>query len=147
MRRAGHVGSNRGDSFYDREPNWSSRFGYSVDRKLQVIHSVRRYLPRLLALLGVIACLGGRSSAAPLPIDVGLLSYDAVSGSQDQFDITSLTGVDAFPSAFPITTTLKFTVTSLVVSFTTGSPLTLPGSDFTVVDPQGDVDCTAAACN
>ena len=104
-----------------------------------------RGFSRLLILLFAIACLGTIAFADMIP--VGLLSYDAIAASQDQFDITNLTGVAAFPPGFPITTKLNITVMNLVVSFTSGPPLTLPGSDFTVVDSDGDLNCTGSGCN
>jgi hypothetical protein len=75
--------------------------------------------------------------------DVGVLSYDQVSPIQNQFDITNLTG----GNGSPITSFLTFSITDLVVDFTSGPSLILPGSDFTIVDPDDDLDCTAAACN
>jgi len=105
-----------------------------------------RRLPQLLLLLFVMAWFCTIASADQ--IGVGDLTFDQVSPSQIQFDITNLTGAAAFPAfGFPITTTLTISVTNLVVDFTSGPSLTLPGSDFTVVDSDGDLDCTAAACN
>jgi hypothetical protein len=104
-----------------------------------------RRFSRIFILPFAIACLGAIAFADQIP--VGLLSYDAVSASQDQFDITDLTGVAAFPPSFPITTKLNISVTDLVVNFTSGPALTLPGSDFTVVDTAGDLNCTGAGCN
>jgi hypothetical protein len=83
-------------------------------------------------------------------IGVGLLSYDTVSSTADEFDITNLTGLDAFPTSFPITTALTITITSLTVDLASGGPVVLPGSDFTVNPSDGDIDCDAsatAACN
>jgi hypothetical protein len=82
-------------------------------------------------------------------IQVGDLSYDAatLSATSASFDITNLTGDNALPPDFPITTPLTITVTQVVVDLLGGGSIVLPGSDFTVVDPQGDVDCTAAACD
>jgi hypothetical protein len=79
-------------------------------------------------------------------IPVGDLSYDAISSTTSQFDITNLTGAGALPPDAPITTLLNFAGLSLVVNFTSGPSLTLPGSDFTV-EPDGEVDCDAPACN
>jgi hypothetical protein len=101
-------------------------------------------LPRLLFSLFVLACL---STIASAQIGVGLLTYDAITASDDNFDATNLTGAAAFPSfGFPITTPLTFTITSLVVNFTSGPSLTLGASDFTT-DAAGDEDCTVSACN
>jgi PEP-CTERM motif len=82
-------------------------------------------------------------------IGVGDLSFDAatLSGTSATLDITNLTGDNAFPPDFPITTPVTISVTQVVVDLLGGGTITLPGSDFTVVDPQGDVDCTAAACD
>jgi len=98
-----------------------------------------------IALLFAIACFSAIAFADQ--IAVGDLSYDAISSSTDQFDITNLTGLSAFPPDFPITSLLTFTVSSLVVNFSTGPALNLPGSDFSVVDADGDLDCDAAGCN
>jgi hypothetical protein len=103
-------------------------------------------LPKFFILLLAIVCVGGMASAQGT-YAVGDLSYDQISGSDNEFDITNLTGSNAFPSAFPITSLLTFSVTNLVVNFTSGPALTLPGSDFTVVDIAGDVDCAAGPCN
>jgi len=110
-------------------------------------------LTQLLFLLALSACFCTIVSADQ--IGVGLLTYDQTSSSVNQFDITNLTGpagVDIFdPTDFPITTALTFSVTSLVVDFTSGPALVLPGSDFTattdVFTGDQDLDCTAAACN
>ena len=98
-------------------------------------------------LLLVLAVGGFCAAASADQIPVGILSYDAISSSADQFDITNLTGSSSLPPGFPITTALTFTVTDLVVDLEGGGTITLPGSDFSVVDAEGDVDCTAAACN
>jgi len=101
-------------------------------------------LPRLLFSLFVLACF---STIASAQIGVGLLTYDSITASDNEFDVTNLTGSSAFPSfGFPITTPLTFTITSLVVNFTSGPSLTLGASDFTT-DSSGDEDCTVAACN
>jgi hypothetical protein len=105
-----------------------------------------RRLPQVLSLLFVMTLFGTIASAQ---IGVGLLNYDQIiTASDNEFDITNLTGTSAFPAfGYPITTPLTFTITSLVVNFTTGPSLTLAGSDFTEVDSFDDLDCTAAACN
>jgi len=104
-----------------------------------------RRLPQLLVLLG--ATVGFSTIVSADTYDVGILSYDQISASDNQFDISNGTGSNASAFGFPITTQLSINVSSLVVNFTTGPALNLPGSDFAVVDAQGDVDCTAAACN
>lgn len=102
---------------------------------------------RMRQVLFVLCVLGSFCAIASADeIGVGVLSYDAISSTQDQFDITNLTGSAALPPTAPITSELTFTVASLVVDLTSGS-ITLPGSDFTVVDSDGDLDCTSAACN
>jgi hypothetical protein len=101
--------------------------------------------PKFLVLLFAMVCISAIASADQ--IAVGDLSYDAISSSTSQFDITNLTGLSSFPPDFPITSLLTFSVTSLVVDFTSGPSLALPGSDFTVVDADGDLDCTGTGCN
>jgi hypothetical protein len=102
-------------------------------------------LTQLLFLLALAACLSTVASADQ--IGVGVLSFDSISPSQSQFDITNLTGTNSFAPDFPISTQLAFTVTSLTLSFTSGPGLVLPGSAFTTVDAEGDVNCTGAGCN
>jgi hypothetical protein len=105
-----------------------------------------RHLRQLVVLLSAMACFCTLASADT--VAVGLLSYDAISPIQDQFDITNLTGLAALPPDEPITTPLTFTVSSLVVNFTSGPSLTIPGFDFTIVDTDGDVNCTVlSTCN
>jgi hypothetical protein len=77
-------------------------------------------------------------------VGIGLLTFDPDTPIPAAFDITNLTGVNAIPPTFPITTQLTITVTSLIANLQVGGTLTLPGSDFTVVDASGDVDCTVA---
>lgn len=97
-------------------------------------------IPLLLLIIG----LGSQLANADL-IPVGELTFDSDTPTAlAAFDITNLTGVDAFPPDFPITTQLTITVTSLVASLQGGETLSLNGSDFSVVDAQGDVDCTVA---
>jgi hypothetical protein len=96
---------------------------------------------RVLVLLFVASCFPRVASATT--IQIGLISFDSgVSPAGTTFDITTLTGSNAFPPDFPITTPLTFTVTGLTAS-TSGGPLSINGSDFTSVDAQGDLDCTA----
>jgi len=102
-----------------------------------------RTLPRVLVLLVVIGCCATVANADLIP--VGELTFDQNTPTAlAAFDITDLTGVDAFPPDFPITTQLTIAVTSLVANLQGGGTLTIAGSDFTVVDPQGDLDCTVA---
>jgi hypothetical protein len=106
-----------------------------------VIRRLRRFL--------VLSCaMTAFSMVASADIyNVGILSYDQISASQTAFDITNLTGLAAFPPDEPITTKLTFTITNLVVNFSAGPFLVLPGSDFTVVDSFGDLNCTGSGCN
>jgi hypothetical protein len=111
-----------------------------------------RSLPPLLYLLFVMAGLCAIATVASAdPIAVGDLTYDSISSTQNQFDITNLTGANEValgdPMDFPISSPLTITVTDLTVNFTSGPSLVLPGSDFGVVDAALDVDCTAGACN
>jgi hypothetical protein len=106
-----------------------------------------RRLPQVFVLLVGMAFLTRIASAGAIEVGAGVLSYDTISASDDEFDITNLTGADALPTDFPITTLLTMTITSLTVNFTSGPALVLPGSDFTVVDADDDLDCTAGACN
>jgi hypothetical protein len=102
-------------------------------------------LSQLIVLLGVMACLSAIASADTY--DVGIFSYDQISASDNQFDITNCAAANAAACGVPeIDPQLAFTITSLVVNFTSGPSLTLPGSDFTT-DASGDEDCTASACN
>jgi hypothetical protein len=106
---------------------------------------LRRLSQTFVLLLGIACC--GRIAFAG-SYGIASLSYDSISASDNEFDITNLTGTNSFPCCgFPITTLLSFTVTSLVVDFSSGPALILPGSDFTVVDSGGDEDCTPGACN
>ena len=102
-------------------------------------------LTQLLLLLALSACLSTVASADQ--IGVGLLTYDTISTSATQFDITNLTGANSFTPDFPISTLLSITISSLTVNFTSGPALVLPGSSFGVVDAAGDVDCNGAGCN
>lgn len=101
-----------------------------------------RYVFLLLVLAGFCKLASADSIA------VGILSFDQTSSSVDQFDITNETGAASLsdPTDFPISTPLTFTVSSLVVDLFGGGTVDLTGSDFTV-ESDGDVDCTASACN
>jgi hypothetical protein len=113
----------------------------------------RSIVSRVLALVFVFGCYATAASATT--IDLGILSFDAdvLASGSFTFDITNLTGLNAFPPDFPIGTPLTITVTSLTASTSGGGALTLTGSDFTAVDSAGDVNCTVAgdagsgACN
>jgi hypothetical protein len=76
-------------------------------------------------------------------IGVGLLTYDGNTPyALAAFDITNFTGGGAFPPDFPITTPLAITVTNLVANLQGGGTIIIPGTDFTVVDSSGDLNCT-----
>lgn len=104
-----------------------------------------RRLRKFLVLSGAMAVFSMVASADIY--NVGILSYDQISSSQTQFDITNGTGTNAGAFGFPITSLVSFSVTNMVVNFTSGPALVLPGSDFTVVDAQGDLNCTGSGCN
>jgi hypothetical protein len=107
-----------------------------------------RRLKQLFVLLGVTVCFS--TIAFGDTYDVGIVTYDTISAGQTEFDITNGTGPGASGLGFPITTPLTISITSLVVNFTSGPSLVLPGSDFTVVDSDDDLDCAVAttpACN
>jgi hypothetical protein len=112
-----------------------------------------RRLPQLFVLIVFAACFCTRASADQ--VIAGDLSYDQISATDNEFDITNLTGPAGValgdPTDFPITTTLSFTVTSLVVDLSSGGPVNLTAADFTsttdIFTGDEDLDCTAAACN
>ncbi len=105
---------------------------------------VRRSIQPLI-LLVLMACVG--TVALADTYDVGIFAYDQISGADNEFDIINCTGANAAGCGVPeVDPQLTFTVTSLVVNFTSGPSLNLPGSDFTS-DASGDENCTASACN
>lgn len=106
---------------------------------------MQRILTRLMLALFAVGLLSAVAHADN--IGVGDLSYDQISASDNQFDITNLTGSNSLAPEFPISTQLTITVTQVFVQLSGGGSIVLPGGDFTVVDSQGDVDCTNAACN
>jgi hypothetical protein len=106
---------------------------------------MQRILTRLLFAMLAVGLMSAVAHADN--IAVGDLSFDAITSSSSQFDITNLTGANSFAPDFPIATTLTISVTQVVVDLLGGGTITLPGSDFTVVDAGGDVDCTGAGCN
>lgn len=106
--------------------------------------------PQIFVLMAVVMACSATIAFAD-QIAVGLLAYDQISAdqTQTQFDILNLTGDDA-GLGFPITSDLTFNITSLVVNFTGGASATFTGSEFTVEDPEDDVDCdltVTPACN
>ncbi len=110
-----------------------------------MVHRVYRWLFPTLAL----AVFSSVASAQTLY--VGDLSYDEPTpGSVDQFDITNFVGngLAVNSELGPVSaTTFDIDVTSLTVDLESGSPIVIPGSDFTSVDGAGDLDCNASACN
>ncbi len=96
--------------------------------------------PRVLILSLVISCFATLANADTIP--VGDLTFDQ-NASTATFDITNLTGLNAFPPDFPITTQLTITITSLVAEVQGGGTLSIDGSNFTA-DPSGDLFCTVA---
>lgn len=97
----------------------------------------------LRGILGLLVFGCGAMLATADPISIGLLTFDT-NGGQAAFNITNLTGGNAFAPSYPVTTQLTITVTSLVAELEGGGTLTIPASDFSVVDPQGDINCSAA---
>ena len=98
---------------------------------------------RLLLLAIVFSCCATLANAGV--VSIGELTFDANTPTAlATFDITNLTGLNAFPPDFPITTQLAITVTSLVANLQGGGTLTISGNDFSVVDPQGDLNCTVS---
>jgi hypothetical protein len=97
----------------------------------------------ILTLLFAISCCSTLANADMVAI--GELTFDANTPSAlATFDITNLTGLDAFPPDFPITTPLSIGVTGLVANLQSGGTITLKGSDFSVADAFGDINCTLA---
>jgi hypothetical protein len=98
---------------------------------------------RVLSLLLITGFCSGLALADT--IGIGLLTYDGLPlASPTVFDITNLTGANAFAPDFPITTPLTLSITSLVAKIQGGGSFILSGGNFTVVDPQGDLNCTVA---
>lgn len=102
---------------------------------------MRRPNLKIITLLFAISSVPGAASATS--IDVGIFSFDGgvLQGGGDAFDITNGTGANASLLGFPVTTPVSITVTSLIANKSGGGSLTVNGSDFTVVDPEGDVNC------
>jgi len=101
-----------------------------------------KYLARVG--LAFIVVLASSPAAFATSFGVGLLTYDALTPSAlATFDITNLTGANALPPDFPITTPLTLAVTNLVAHLVGGSTLTIDGSNFTD-DGFGDLNCTVS---
>jgi hypothetical protein len=107
--------------------------------------AIRKSLLLTLAL----GCFSAFAAAQTLTVG-DLIYYGSTPGSVDQFDIYNFAsdGIGATNSSGGSVTATSFAidVTSLVVDLEGGGTITLPGSDFTTL-ADGDVDCTASACN
>jgi hypothetical protein len=105
---------------------------------------MRQLGTRALILFTVAAlCVG---SAAASTIAVGYMSWDVnFPGNAGAFDIVNLTGPNAAPSTFPITTLVNLTSLTLVVHFVGGGSATYgPTSGYFSLDPDGEsLDGTA----
>ncbi len=73
-------------------------------------------------------------------IPVGYISWDVTfPGNAGQFDITNLTGPNAAPSTFPITTEVQLSNLNLVVDFVGGGSATYgPSSGYFSLSPDGE---------
>jgi hypothetical protein len=100
------------------------------------------HVRKVLFLFLVVACFA--STAFATSIGVGQLKFVGNGTPVTTFDIVNRTGTQASAPDFPITTQLTITVTNLVANIQGGSTITIPGSNFTVVDAQGDLNCTVA---
>ena len=89
---------------------------------------MNRILPGLLLVLVTLMLFSAAASATQIPI--GLLTFDEVTGTSGEFDITNLTGSNSMPG-FPVTTGLTFNITNLTVNFVSGPPDVLTSADFT----------------
>lgn len=101
---------------------------------------MRSLVLRTLAALIVVGSVSNTASAAT--IKIGVLSFDDLGGTQT-FDITNLTGANAFAPDYPVLTPLTIVVTGLSAAKNGGGTLNLTGSAFTT-DAAGNVNCTAA---
>lgn len=99
---------------------------------------MRRSVFTILAVVFVTTGFSSVASAAP----VGLLTFDLNTLTGNSFNITNLTGLNAFFPDFPIETPLTIGVTGLTAT-TTGGTLALGGNAFTA-DAAGNVNCTVA---
>ena len=79
-------------------------------------------------------------SAFASQIPVGYVSWDVTfPGEAGQFDITNLSGPNAGPPTFPITTTVNLSNLNLVVDFVGGSSATYgPSSGYFSLSPDGE---------
>jgi hypothetical protein len=78
------------------------------------------------------------TAAASATIPVGYIAWDVnFPGNAGQFDITNLSGPNAAPPTFPITTTLNLSSLGLVVGFVGGGTTTEPSGYFSLA-PDGE---------
>jgi hypothetical protein len=97
-------------------------------------------MPKTLAVLCILTACSTLASADS--VGVGVFTFDLNTPTASAtFDITNLTGSNAFAPDFPVTTPLTLTITSLVATLDGGGTLNLNGSVFSIVDPQGDLNC------
>jgi hypothetical protein len=87
-----------------------------------------RLLARAILILLPLAVLSAVASADSVPI--GTLALDPTGANSGEFDITNLTGSNALPPDFPVTSSLTLSITSLVVNFSGGSSVTLTSANF-----------------
>lgn len=97
---------------------------------------VKRRVAGVLAVVCVVVFVPGTASADP----IGFLSLNSGTLAGTTFNITNLTGDNAFPPYFPITTPLTIGVIRLTAETVSGQ-LTVDGSAFTLA-ASGDVNCT-----
>jgi len=91
----------------------------------------RLHIPLLLAVLAVGLSLPASVFASSYA--VGVLSLDPSAGTipgPGQLDILNATGAGSAPPDFPVTTTLTFGITSVLLDFSDGSTVTLTAADF-----------------
>src|ERR1035438_5601109 len=105
---------------------------------------MRRRGTRTLILFTVAAlCVG---SAAASTIAVGYISWDVnFPANAGEFDIVNVTGPNAAPPTFPITTLVSLSNLTLMVNFVGGGSTTYgPTSGYFSLDPDGEsLDGTA----
>ena len=94
-------------------------------------------MPRVLRTLLLVATAVGLFSTLALAgeVPIGYMSYDVTGQNIAQFDVTNQTGINSstFPDmTWPVTTPVPLTITSLVVTFQSGPPMTFGPSYFTL---------------
>ena len=100
---------------------------------------MRRIVEVSAICFGVIA-LSVTAPPAAADIPVGLVAWDVTfPGNAGEFDIVNLSGPNAFPPFFPITTALNLSSLNLVVDFVGGSTETFgPGSGYFTLASDGE---------